>query len=360
LAAGSKETGLVAFPLVALVAWGDARALDRAGMIAPSALAFTILVVLRTRALEAFFPPQAVPLIDNPLVGEHGVRYFATAFALIAHYARIVLIPFGLANDYSGASIPIEGSFLEPRPVAGLAILGALMWTATRGRVAALFVAITLLPYLLVSNFLVPVGAIFAERFVYLPVAGLSLLSSLAIAANGVRARRIAIAAIAVFGIAMFARSLDWKDDATIFAATARNNPKSPRAPLWLGRPDDAIANWPASAAAWHDKGVSLAKEGDLPGAERALRESLRLEPTRVAPHLNLGIVLHRQGALDAAEREVRKAGLLDPDNPRAFAELGHVRYEAGRFAGAAEAYRRAVALGRTDLLPRLKELERK
>jgi cytochrome c-type biogenesis protein CcmH/NrfG len=51
---------------------------------------------------------------------------------------------------------------------------------------------------------------------------------------------------------------------------------------------------------------------------------------------------------------------LLDPENPRAFAELGHVRYEAGEFASAADAYRRAVALGRTDLLPRLQALERK
>jgi Flp pilus assembly protein TadD len=71
-----------------------------------------------------------------------------------------------------------------------------------------------------------------------------------------------------------------------------------------------------------------------------------------------LGIVLHRRGELDAAERELRKAVLLDPGSARAFAELGHVRFEAGRRDDAAEAYRRAVALGRTDLVSRLRELE--
>jgi tetratricopeptide (TPR) repeat protein len=292
------------------------------------------------------------------LVREHGVRYLATALSLIARYARIVVVPVGLANDYSGASIPIEGSLVAFRPIVGAFILGGLAWIATRGHAARLFVAIALLPYLLVSNLLVPAGAIFAERFLYLPVAGLCLLLSLAIDA---KARRLAIPATAIVvlsGALMFARALDWKDDATIFAATARNNPKSPRAPFWLGRFDDAIANWPEFAAPWADKGWVLAKAGDLAGAERALRESLRLEPTRPAPRLNLALVLHRRGELDAAEREVRKSILLDRDNPRAFAELGHLRYETGRLQPAAEAYARAVALGRTDLLPRLRELE--
>jgi tetratricopeptide (TPR) repeat protein len=288
------------------------------------------------------------------------VRYFATALGLIARYARIVIFPFRLANDYSGASIPMETAYLAWRPLLGVAILAALAVTASRGRVAALFVAITVLPYLLVSNLLVPVGAIFAERFLYLPVAGLGLLASLAIAKLGARGRIAALAAIAVLGVAMFARSLDWKDDATIFAVTARNNPMSPRAPYWLGNNDGAIANWPTFAGPWHQKGVALARKGDLPAAERAIRESLRSEPARAEPRLDLGIVLHRRGSLDAAEREVRKAVLLDPEDPRAYAELGHLRYERGQFAGAAEAYRHAVLLGRTDLLPRLRELESK
>jgi hypothetical protein len=55
---------------------------------------------------------------------------------------------------------------------------------------------------------------------------------------------------------------------------TARNNPKSLRAALWLGKPDDAIASWPASAAAWHDKGVAEARAGEFRRAEQALREA--------------------------------------------------------------------------------------
>jgi len=359
LACASKETGLVAFPLVAFVATDGRPWRDAIGLIAPSILAGTVFVVLRTRALLAFFPAQVVPAVDNPLVLQHGIPYLATALGLIGRYALIVVFPYGLANDYSGASIPIERSLVAVRPVLGVVVFAALLWTATRGRFAALGVAITVLPYLLIGNLLVPVGAIFAERFLYLPVAGFSLLAAKAIDKLGRTARVAAVAAVAVLAVSMFARSLNWKDDATIFAATARHNPRSQKAALWLGNVDDAIASWPDSAAAWHDKGVALAKSGDLRGAESALRKAVQLEPTRPAAQLNLGLVLHRRGDLDAAERELRKAVLLEPDNPRGFAELGHVRYEARRFAGAADAYRRAVALGRTDLLPRLKELER-
>jgi len=359
LACASKETGLVALPLVALVALDGRSWRDAAGLIAPGVLAATVFVVLRTRALEAFFPAQLVPAADNPLVLEHGVRYLATALGLIARYARIVLFPFGLANDYSGGSIPIEGSLVAFRPILGVAAAGALLWIATQGRVAAVFVAITVLPYLLIGNLVVPVGAILAERFLYLPVAGLCLLAALALRKFGKPARVAAMALIVILGAGMFARSAEWKDDATIFAATARSNPKSLRAALWLGKPDDAIASWPDSAAAWHDQGVALAKAGDLRGAKRALREAARLDPARAAPQLNLGLVLHRSRELDAAERALRKAILLDPENSRAFAALGHLRFESGRRAEAADAYRRAVALGRTDLLPRLQELER-
>jgi len=358
LACCSKETGFVALFVVILCATGASRALDVIGMVLPSVLAVLGAVILRTVALEAFFPTQIVPVLDNPLVREHGVRYAATAVSLIARYAALVVFPFRLSNDYSGASIPIEPSFAALRPALGVVLASGLAWIATRGRAALTFAAIAALPYLVVSNLIVPAGALFAERFSYLPIAGLCLLLPWAFGARWARLDRPAIGVVIVLGAAMFARSLDWKDDATIFAATARHNPKSPRAPFWLGRADDAIANWPEFAAAWHDKGLALAKSGDLSGAERALEEAVRLEPERAQPRVALGLVLHRLGRPEAAEREVRKSILYDPENALAFAELGHLRYETGRRAEAAEAYRRAVALGRTDLLPRLRGLD--
>ena len=372
LACGSKETGMLALPLVAIAALGGGSWIETAGAIAPSVAAVVVAAVLRTRALEAFFPAQTVPLVDNPLIAETAATRIATALALVLRYGRIVLVPLGLSNDYSGATVTIERSPLAWRPLAGLAVLGGIAWLGSRARAASLFAAIALLPFLLVSNLVVPVGAIAAERFLYLPVVGLCGLAALGIDRAGRRGALVAMTLIAVSSVAMIVRARDWRDDRAIFEATARHNPKSPRAPYWLGylaaeagRPDealgrfdDAIRAWPASAAPWHDRGVLLAKRQDLAGAEAAFREAVRLNPTWASARINLALVLHRRGDLEAAIREARHATLADTEDARSFAELGHLYYETSRPGPAATAYARAVALGRADLLPRLRELQ--
>ena len=383
LAGASKETGLVALPLAAVAivlvrAGGPDRAtprdrgIDAAGRILPSVLASLVLIVARTRALEALFPRQTVPIIDNPLVAEHGARACATAIGLIARYARIVLLPLGLANDYSGGSIAIEPGFASVRPIAGLLVIAGALVLARRGGAVALGVALAVFPYLLVGNLLVPVGAIFAERFLYLPAAGVCFLVAILVDRYGRPARLAAWGVAAVLAALMFARALDWKSDATIFAATVKNNPASPRALYWLGtiardegradealsRFDASIRSWPSYASPWHDKGLVLASRGDLTEAEAALREAVRLEPALALPRLNLALVLHRRGDREGALRLARQAVLLDPDDAKSWAELGHLRYETGSFREAALAYRRAVALGRSDLAPRLAAAE--
>ena len=374
-AAASKETGLVAAPLAALAAFlipPRRSGREWAGLLLPMGLALTIFTVLRTHALEAFFPVQTVPLMDNPIAGEHGIRALATAVGLIARYARIVIVPWPLANDYSGASIAIETGLLAWRPLAGLAIVAGAVAVAWRGRAQAFAVAVAALPYFVIANLAVPVGAIFAERFLYLPVAGVTLLAALALDHAGAAWRRGALALVAVLAVLMVVRSMEWRSDASIFASTSRNNPKSPRAPFWLGslaveanRPheagarfDQAIANWPAFPSPWLERGLLAARAGDGSTAQRDLIEAIRLEPTWAAPRLNLALVLHRAGQRDAALRSARIAALWEPDNAKAWAEIGHLYFESGALRDAAGAYRRAVALGRADLAPRLAEAE--
>lgn len=387
LACTSKETGFVVVPLLLLVEMlrprpgGRAARVDRLGALAPSLLAFEIAVVARTAALEAFFPRQSVPVMDNPLVGLHGAAYLASALALVVRYARILLVPFRLANDYSGASIPLEPTLAAWRPIVGALLLAGLGVAAVRGlrstasitaRRISLGAAIVLLPYLLVSNLIVPIGAIMAERFLYLPVAGLCLMLAVAIDRAGARERRAAYAVAALLGVAMFARALDWRDDATIFAATFRNNPESARAALWLGlvaadrgadaeatrRFGDAVRLWPPYAPPRVERGLLEAKRGRADAALADFREAARLDPGWEAPRHDLAVLLHRRGDLAGALNASRHAVLLDPESARAWAELGHLRFALGQRREAAEAYRRAIALGRTDLAGRLRETE--
>ena len=374
LACSAKETGFASFPLVAiavLVAEPRSRPREIAGMLLPTLLAVVVVAIARTHALEAFFPPQTIPVMDNPLVAEGVAHRLATALALVGRYAAIALFPWRLSNDYAGASVPIERGLLGWRPLVGAAILVAGVALAARGRRWALVVAIVLLPYLLVGNLLVPVGAIMAERFLYLPAAGLALLAASA-TDRWKPARTAASVTVAILAVLMFARAIDWRSDATIFAATARNNPKSPRAPYWLGSIagdegntdaalrefDAAIRNWPAFAPPWLDRGLVLARRGALDEARSAFAETVRLDPSWADAHLDLALALHRAGDRASALKSARKAALADPADAKAWAEVGHLFFETGDFGGAASAYRRAVDLGRSDLTGRLREAE--
>jgi tetratricopeptide (TPR) repeat protein len=378
LACGSKETGFVALPVIACAAMLSSPSWrTRFGVVLPSILAVEVALIARTAFLEAWLPVQMVPPMDNPLVALAGTRYAATALALATRAGSILAAPWGLAADYSGPSIAPEPGLLAWRPLLGavllIALAGLTAWGGARRRPAVVLGGLIAgASYLVTSNLLVPVGAIFAERFLYLPAAGLALVSAELLERLGRRARLVALGVALVYAALMLGRAVDWKSDATLFTATAANNPRSPRAALWLGvlaaeagdhatarrELSRAAALWPDFAAPHLHLGLLEARGGDFVPAARAFETAIRLEPSWPAARLDLALALHRGGDPAGAERAARHATLLEPDNPRAWAELGHLRYERGALAEAIEPYRRAVALGRRDLALRLAECE--
>lgn len=377
LALGSKETAIAApFLMLSMDALFRSPERGLAGSwwrariqaLAPTALAVVAFVALRGRVLGSVLAVQKPMQSDNPLVVLHGAERIGTAFGLAARAAGLLAYPARLTPDYSGTTIPKESGPWAPLSVAGILFLAALaaialipLWSrATRAlsspvlgpplRRAAFAATLFLLPYLVVGNLLVTIGVIFAERLLYLPSIGFCLLvPSLAESALAARRSRgplplplaatlVALLALATVGGAVRTAlaSAEWRSDERLWEAAARSTPESPRAQFTLGKIradqgrdaeaydlfDRATSLWPYFSSAWYEKGVILARRGDLPRAEEALRK--------------------------AAEQ-----------NPRSdrFAEaLGNLFFDAGRFREAADAYRRAVALGRSDLAARERE----
>lgn len=397
LALSSKETAFAFVPLLLLQDLLLARAGERAsvvhrsGALLPSLAAAAGALAARTLALEAFLARQPIQPFDNPAAALPFLERLPTALAVAARAAALFAFPVSLSNDHSGGSVPIEPAIVALRPLAGAAVLLALLAFLAvpfvrrdgRGRLAALAAGAVLFPWLVTGNLLVPVGALFAERFLYAPAIGVGLLLAAGLGAVPPgRGRRGAFAAasalLVLLGTRGLARGLDWKDDRTIFASARIATPESPRPPFVLGKlasdaiPDPradraavdasvalfdrAISLWDDYPEAWKEKGVLLARSGRLAEGGAALEGAVRRGPASATALFNLGLVHQRTGRAVEAERAFRKAVLQDPGHRGAWGSLGHGFYDAGRFEEAASAYARAVALGREELRARLED----
>jgi tetratricopeptide (TPR) repeat protein len=407
LALCSKEVAFATPGLmVALELWMrrdvGSRGWVRAAVLAPCVLALVLYFVLRVAALETLVPLQQVQPAENLLVSLGGVERLATSIGLVARYAALLVYPIGLSADYSGPVIDIETQLISVRPMIGSLLLLLVVGYALRplrgrarqasrrenaGRVsyAALLL---LLPYAVVGNLFFNVGAVLAERLIYLPSVGFCVLASLALVrlpgdAKSVDARKrtrpnlvavgILVVLVAAYGSRTWSRCLDWRNDETLFRAAVVEQPRSPRAHYFLGKIhadrdevieatthlDEASRLDPSFASPRFEKGVLLGRLRRFDEAETSFREAIGLIPEFARGHYSLALTLRPTGRVEEAARELRRAVLWDPALSSAWAEWGHLELERKRGNAARFAYRRAIALGRRDLVPRLEEAER-
>ena len=199
--------------------------------------------------------------------------------------------------------------------LAGLAGAAALVLARPvdggRRRFAALWFLLGLAPSLLVVLADISVTAV-AERYLYLPSVGLSLLAAAALTRHphllGRRAVQAA-AAVALAGLAVLtvARNRVWHDEIALWTDVTRNDARFSLPHLNLG--------------------LALANAGRAAEAEEAYRAALDAEgseTTRRDATINLGHLELQQGALDAADELFSRANAVAP-HASAYYGLGAV-----------------------------------
>jgi len=310
---------------------------------------------------------MAIPFADNPLVGAGFWTARLTAIKVIGKSIWLFFWPARLSADYSYNAVPLFGwrplnwedakVFLAAAVCLGAAFLILLLALRSRraGKPMLFFLSFFFVALSPVSNLVVLIGSIMAERFLYLPSVGLAGCVVAGIHALGARglgkslikwsAARFGWVALGCVCLALgartYARNLDWKDELSLWSNTVDVTPGSAKAHYNLaktlesrpGRMPEAIAEYreslqidPNHADVHNNLANALSTiPGGTMEAIAEYQAALRLEPDRAEPHNNLANALaNMPGRTPEAIAEYRAALRIQPENAEVHYNLAN------------------------------------
>ena len=234
----SKENAAVA-PLLVVTAWALGFRRPGARQMAFQLGAWAVLGAGYLALRRYVLAPYGETIILAPVfVGETWAHAKLTAVASIADVARLLVLPAKLRADYSPNERTIVTTAFDARFLLGA--LCALLWLALlvlalrrRRRIEALGLIWMALAYAPVSNIVLPVGVLIAERTLYLPSVGLALAAAAVTQRWSSRTTSTLLAFIAVAGgIRTALRVPVWRSDLTATLSVLEDSPKSYVGPL--------------------------------------------------------------------------------------------------------------------------------
>ena len=259
----SKENAIVLPAVLVLDAWllpfPSGRGWKR---FVPMFVVPVLYLGLRLSVLGSLGVPPAYQYMGGHL---SLVQRWMTSGRVFLQYFRLILAPVDVAASYEVNSVHIAAlrnwdAWMGIAAVVGC-ILAALLIARKRRAVsfATLFFFVALLP---VSNWIMPIGVLMAERFLYIPVLSLALLAG--IAWTGLRNQRVKYLLGA--GVALIAMLLClshnwvWQNEFTFFKNMVRVTPDN--------------------LSARNGYGVALQNEGRLDKAREQFEAGLQVDPS--------------------------------------------------------------------------------
>ncbi|XP_076053492.1 protein O-mannosyl-transferase TMTC1-like [Oratosquilla oratoria] len=264
--------------------------------------------------------------------------------------AWLLLCPWLLSHDWQMGSVPLVTSLRDFRNVSTLLLFATillLLSTGCRrkgvsGRALLMGVAMTTVPFVPASNLFFPVGFVLAERILYIPSMGYSVLLSLGLSRLGRLRAPVLLLLLLLFSCRTLRRNVDWQSRETLFLAGLRSLPHNAKmhynyANLQkdLGRTAQALHHyrqalrlWPDHSSAHNNLGTLLADPGE---AERHFLLALQCHPRHARAFFNLARLRQKQGRVSEAVTLLEESLRHDATNRDAVATLAGLYSRAGR-----------------------------
>jgi len=366
----AKEDALFLAPLVPLALVGSSRLQARAGLVALF-VAPALWCAGRWWALGSPLPEALSPALgDAGLLERAGVGGNALLTAL-----RVTVLPLDYPPQYRLQALHGGNAPLSPilAAVLGWGLAACLLGVALdalrrrRGLVAwsALLAIVACSPF----TQLVPIGEVFAPRFLYtplllaIPLVGASFARLISLRRMPPPSGALVLGLVALLLASLsYRRAGVYANRGTWRSAVLEHNPDD--APSWNGLAlyheeegdiqnarfawQQAIVCDPGYSKSWSNLGRVLLVAGELEAAEKTLRQALRVGPRNAVARINLATLLTRRAEYAEAAELYEQATRLSPGLAAAWRGLGQARLALEDPAGARMALERA-----RDLDPR-------
>lgn len=316
----------------------------------------------------------AVTLSLGDLVGMYAEPRAPDALGRLAIQGQVVRQYLGMLAWPAQLSTlyvePTATALSSPLVQSGLGAIGLPLLLAAlvrpyrpRATLGILWFFVTLLP---VSQ-LIPIQNLIADRYLLLPSAGVVIAVAAALPDRpGVwrlGTLLTSFVAVGLLGVLTWRQNTVWHDDVSLWRRVVTWQPDEPRGWASLagalteaGRPSEAasvlaagLGRLPAHPVLLQGLGATRLAQGDLAGAEEALRAALTGDPSLRKASNNLIIILQRTGRLDEAAAVGAHLVQVHPLYAEGWNTFGVTLMQKGDLAPADQALARAGELAPLD-----------
>lgn len=118
---------------------------------------------------------------------------------------------------------------------------------------------------------------------------------------------------------------------------------------------DQTIKSEPTFAAAWMQRGQTLAALGNYADAVAAFVETARLEPNNAEAYYNAAAAYTQVGRESDAITYFRRVLAIVPNSAETYVEIGSAYYRLNNFQSAVDSYKQAISLSPADAATQLR-----
>jgi len=326
---------------------------------------FIILVtytVLRLTILK--FPSPSASLTPPNLY----LRLLTMNQAILI-YLRLLLLPLDLHLE---RMLPWAKSFFQPSILWSSLFVGGILFLLIKSYKHSKLICFSLgwfLLTLLPVSQIVPLNAVMAEHWLYLPSLGFFLILAIGIRkissinASVPASRNLLIGLLVLvlgfYSVLTIQRNRDWKDELTLYQHTLSYSPQSARVhnnlglvyvrgkryPLAIYEFTEALRLKKDYAEAYNNLGMVYTYQGKYGQAIQQYRKALQIAPYSASAYNNLGSVYIFQKEYGQAINCYYKVLELNPEHADAYNNLGAIYTFQGNYRQAIPQYKKAINL---------------